>query len=132
MGRAAWKGPYVAVSLLQKVITMAKRNPEWWSQGRFQGIRSPEVINTTSRASTILPDFLRCKFGIHNGMTFMPLEVTEAMIGHRFGEFAPSRKVRPDSCCSMSTHVAMHPCQTCQLISCACCMPPDCSLLSIR
>eukprot|EP00197_Chlamydomonas_leiostraca_P009717 CAMPEP_0202866458 /NCGR_PEP_ID=MMETSP1391-20130828/7599_1 /ASSEMBLY_ACC=CAM_ASM_000867 /TAXON_ID=1034604 /ORGANISM="Chlamydomonas leiostraca, Strain SAG 11-49" /LENGTH=197 /DNA_ID=CAMNT_0049546401 /DNA_START=64 /DNA_END=658 /DNA_ORIENTATION=+ len=72
---------------------MAKRNPEWWTQGRFQGIRSPEVINTTSRASTILPDFLRCKFGIHNGKTFVPLEVTEAMIGHRLGEFAPTRKI---------------------------------------
>lgn len=98
MGRALWKGPYVAVSLLQKVIGLAKRNPDWWSQGRFQGVRAPEVVNTTSRASTILPDFLRCKFGVHNGKQFVPLEITEAMVGHRLGEFAPTRKVIDDAC----------------------------------
>ena len=45
------------------------------------------------RASTILPDFLRLKFGVHNGKAYVPLEVTEAMVGHRLGEFAPTRKV---------------------------------------
>ncbi|KAJ9504891.1 hypothetical protein QJQ45_009807 [Haematococcus lacustris] len=91
MGRPSWKGPYVAVSVLQDVIELARRHPQWWAKGRFQGVKSPEIINTDSRATTILPDFLRCKFGVHNGKSYVPLEVTEAMIGHRLGEFALTR-----------------------------------------
>lgn len=92
MPRSAWKGPFVAVSLLQDVIALARRHPDWWSKGRFQGVKAPEVINTQSRASTILPDFLRCKFGVHNGKTYIPIEVTEAMVGHKLGEFSPTIK----------------------------------------
>jgi small subunit ribosomal protein S19 len=93
MARSAWKGPYVAVSLLQDVIALAQKHPEWWSRGRFMGVKAPAQINTHSRTSTILPDFLRCKFGVYNGKEFVALEVSEGMVGHRFGEFSPSRKV---------------------------------------
>lgn len=94
MGRSAWKGPYVAVSLLQDVIAVARQHPEWWSKTRFQGAPAPAVIKTQSRASVILPDFLRCVFFVHNGNKRMVrLEVSENMVGHKFGEFAPTRKV---------------------------------------
>jgi small subunit ribosomal protein S19 len=92
MPRAAWKGPYVAVSLLQDVIALARKYPEWWNQGRFQGMKVPEAINTTSRASTILPDFIGCRFGVHNGKDYVNIEVKEAMVGHRLGEFALTKK----------------------------------------
>lgn len=94
MVRASWKGPYVSVALIKDVMALAKKNPEWWSKKRFQGEPAPAVIKTHSRASTILPDFLRCVFFVHNGSTRMQrLEVTEAMVGHKFGEFAPTRKM---------------------------------------
>lgn len=96
MGRSAWKGPYVAVSLLRDVIAVARQHPEWWSKTRFQGAPAPAVIKTQSRASVILPDFLRCVFFVHNGNRRMVrLEVSENMVGHKFGEFAPTRKVGP-------------------------------------
>jgi len=95
MGRSAWKGPYVAVSLLRDVIAVARQHPEWWNKTRFQGAPAPAVIKTQSRASVILPDFLKCVFFVHNGNRRMTrLEVTENMVGHKFGEFAPTRKVR--------------------------------------
>ncbi len=83
----------MAVSLLQDVVAMARKHPEWWNRGRFQGQKAPEVINTHSRASVILPDFLACRFGVHNGKTFTNLEVQEAMVGHRLGEFAPTKVI---------------------------------------
>lgn len=95
MGRSAWKGPYVAVSLLKDVIAVARQHPEWWNKTRFQGAPAPAVIKTQSRSSVILPDFLRCVFFVHNGNRRMVrLEVSENMVGHKFGEFAPTRKVR--------------------------------------
>lgn len=103
MGRATWKGPFVAASLLKDVISLARKHSDWWNQGRFQGVKAPETIVTQSRASTILPDFLRLRLGVHNGKDFVPIEVTEAMIGHRLGEFAPSRKVQ--------NHALQNPCQ---------------------
>lgn len=99
MGRSAWKGPYVAVSLLRDVIAVARQHPEWWSKTRFQGAPAPAIIKTHSRASVILPDFLRCVFFVHNGNKRMVrLEVSENMVGHKFGEFAPTRKVGV-ACC---------------------------------
>lgn len=92
MGRAVWRGPYVAVSLLKDVIALARKHTDWWNRGRFQGIMAPEEIKTRSRSSTILPDFLRCKFGVYNGMVYIPVDVTEAMVGHRLGEFSPTKK----------------------------------------
>lgn len=93
MPRSTWKGPYVAVSLLQDMIALARKHPEWWNKGRFQGQKAPEAVNTFSRASVILPDFLACKLGVHNGRTFVNIEVQEAMVGHRLGEFAPTKVV---------------------------------------
>lgn len=94
MPRSAWKGPFVAVSLIKDVMNLAKAHPEWWSKGRFEGMAAPTVVRTDSRASVILPDFLKCVFFVHNGGPQMKrMEVTEAMIGHKFGEFAPTRKV---------------------------------------
>ncbi|PNW80038.1 hypothetical protein CHLRE_08g375250v5 [Chlamydomonas reinhardtii] len=91
MPRSTWKGPYVAVSLLQEVVALARKHPNWWNKGRYIGQKAPEVINTYSRASVILPDFIACRFGVHNGKSFVGMEVQEAMVGHRLGEFAPTK-----------------------------------------
>ena len=93
MPRSAWKGPYVSVQLIKEVINVAKRFPEWWGRGRFDGELAPTVIKTQSRSSVILPDFIRCVFFIHNGSSaYRRVEITEAMVGHKLGEFAPTRK----------------------------------------
>lgn len=78
MARAVWKGPFVDGYLLKKVdkARESERN---------------ETIRTWSRRSTILPQFVGLTFGVHNGQKFIPVLVTENMIGHKFGEFAPSR-----------------------------------------
>ena len=78
MSRSVWKGPFVDGYLLKKAeqARMAKRN---------------EVIKTWSRRSTILPQFVGLTFGVHNGKKFIPVLVTENMVGHKFGEFSPTR-----------------------------------------
>jgi len=78
VARSVWKGPYVAAHLLKKAekARQAGRN---------------EIIRTWSRASTILPQFVGLTFGVHNGNKFIPVLVTEQMVGHKFGEFAPTR-----------------------------------------
>lgn len=78
MSRSVWKGPFVELSLLKK----AEKTRE---SGR------KEVIKTWSRRSTILPQFVGLTFGVHNGQKFVPVMVNEQMIGHKFGEFAPTR-----------------------------------------
>lgn len=78
MARSVWKGPFVDHYLLKKADTT--RN-----SGR------KEIIKTWSRRSTILPQFVGLTFGVHNGRKFIPVLVTEHMIGHKFGEFAPTR-----------------------------------------
>lgn len=78
MARSVWKGPFVEISLLKK----AEKSREG---GR------KEVIKTWSRRSTILPQFVGLTFGVHNGQKFVPVMVNEQMIGHKLGEFAPSR-----------------------------------------
>lgn len=78
MARSVWKGPFVDGYLLKKAE--ASR-----SSGR------KEVIKTWSRRSTILPQFVGLTFGVHNGRKFIPVLVTEEMIGHKFGEFSPTR-----------------------------------------
>lgn len=84
----------MAVRLLQDVIALARQHPQWWNEARFQGAPAPAIIKTHSRASVILPDFLKCVFFVHNGNKRMTrIEVTENMVGHKFGEFAPTRKV---------------------------------------
>ncbi len=78
MSRSVWKGPFVDGYLLKKadVVRESGRN---------------EVIKTWSRRSTILPNFVGLTFGVHNGQKHIPVLVTEEMVGHKFGEFAPTR-----------------------------------------
>ena len=78
MARSVWKGPYVTKSLLKKV-----------EAARESGKNT--VIKTWSRSSTILPNFVGLTFGVHNGNKFVPVLVTDQMIGHKLGEFAPTR-----------------------------------------
>ena len=78
MARSVWKGPFVELSLLKKA-----------EKTRDSGRK--EVIKTWSRRSTILPQFVGLTFGVHNGQKFIHVMVNEEMIGHKFGEFAPTR-----------------------------------------
>ena len=79
MARSIWKGPFVKRSLLKKV--------EAHQKGGGRGI-----IRTWARNATILPQFVGITFGVHNGKKFIPVLVTDQMIGHKLGEFAPTRK----------------------------------------
>ena len=79
MARSIWKGPFVEESLIKKV-EKEKNNPN----------RKP--IKTWSRKSTILPDFVGISFLIYNGKKFIPITISEVMVGHKFGEFAPPRQ----------------------------------------
>ena len=79
MARAVWKGPFVEESLMKKVDKY-KTDPK----------KIP--IKTWSRKSTIIPDFVGVSFLIYNGKKFIPLTVSEDMVGHKFGEFAPTRQ----------------------------------------
>jgi small subunit ribosomal protein S19 len=79
MARSLRKGPYIDPSLQKKVAKLAS--------GGSKG-----VIKTWSRRSMITPEFVGLTFHVHNGKLFMPVFVTENMVGHRLGEFAPTRK----------------------------------------
>lgn len=81
MGRSLKKGPYVDVRLLSKV-----------EKSETSGSR--DAIKTWSRACTIVPEFVGKHFAIHNGRAFIKLYVTEDMVGHKLGEFAPTRTFR--------------------------------------
>ena len=78
MARSIKKGPYVFDRLLNKVNEMNKAGKK-------------EIINTYSRRSTIFPEFVGHTFGVHNGHKFIPVYVTEDMVGHKLGEFALTR-----------------------------------------
>ena len=78
MARSVWKGPFVDGYLLKKA-----------ENSRASG-RS-EIIKTWSRRSTILPQFVGLTFGVYNGRKFIPVLVTEDMIGHKLGKFSPTR-----------------------------------------
>ena len=78
MTRSVWKGPFFDAYLLKKVDAVK-------SSGRN------DVIKTWSRRSTILPEFIGLNFAVHNGKKFIPVFVTDNMVGHKFGEFAPTR-----------------------------------------
>ncbi len=79
MARSVWKGPFVDGYLLKKAAAVR-------DSGRLH-----EVIKTWSRRSTILPQFVGLTFGVHNGQKHVPVNVTEDMVGHKFGEFVPTR-----------------------------------------
>ena len=78
MSRSIKKGPYVQQSLLDKVEKM-------------NASQKKQPIKTWSRRSMILPDFVGLTFSIHNGKQHLPIFITENMVGHRLGEFAPTR-----------------------------------------
>lgn len=78
MGRSLKKGPFVDVKLLEKIDKLNDAN-----------VKKP--IKTWARRSTVTPDFVGHTFNIHNGKTFIPVFVTENMVGHKLGEFAPTR-----------------------------------------
>jgi small subunit ribosomal protein S19 len=78
VARSVWKGPFVDGYLLKKAE-------------KARGGGRNEIIRTWSRRSTILPQFVGLTFGVHNGHKFIPVLVNENMIGHRFGEFSPTR-----------------------------------------
>ena len=81
MGRSLKKGPYVVERLLEKVY-------------RADQTGNREPIKTWARACTIVPEFIGKNFAIHNGKNFIKLYVTEDMVGHKLGEFAPTRTFR--------------------------------------
>jgi len=81
MSRSLRKGPFVDPRLEHKVETLNKTNQK-------------KVIKTWSRSSTITPDFVGHTFAVHNGNKFIPVYITEAMVGHKLGEFAPTRIFR--------------------------------------
>lgn len=79
MSRSLKKGPYVAGSLLEKIQKLNESNKK-------------EVVKTWSRRSTIFPDFVGHTIAVHNGKEFIPVYITEDMVGHKLGEFALTRK----------------------------------------
>jgi small subunit ribosomal protein S19 len=78
MGRSLKKGPFIDVHLLEKVEAM-NREPE------------KKVIKTWSRRSTVIPEMVGHTIAVHNGKKFIPVYITENMVGHKLGEFAPTR-----------------------------------------
>ncbi|MGB0576037.1 MAG: 30S ribosomal protein S19 [Alphaproteobacteria bacterium] len=81
MARSVWKGPFVDGYLLKKAEAS-------------RGSGRKEIIRIWSRRSTILPQFVGLTFGVYNGQKFVPVLVTENMVGHKFGEFSPTRTYR--------------------------------------
>jgi len=84
MARSIKKGPYVGYKLMRKV-------------DRMNAGSKKSVIKTWSRASLIIPDFVGHTFAVHNGNKFIPVFVTENMVGHKLGEFSPTRNFRGHS-----------------------------------
>lgn len=84
MSRSLKKGPYIDEKLLGKVEAL-------------NSTRQKKVIKTWARACTIIPDFVGHTFTVHNGNKFIPVYVTENMVGHKLGEFAPTRTFRGHS-----------------------------------
>jgi small subunit ribosomal protein S19 len=82
MARSIKKGPYVDAKLESKVLAIA------------DGKAKKGVVKTWSRRSTITPDFVGQTFAVHNGNKFIPVYVTEFMVGHKLGEFAPTRNIK--------------------------------------
>jgi len=81
MPRSLKKGPYIHHTLLEKVAKAKQSNKK-------------QVIKTWSRASMIIPDMVGETIAVHNGKTFIPVFVTENMVGHKLGEFSPTRNFR--------------------------------------
>ena len=93
MSRSLKKPPFVHYKLMKRVDDA-------------QASGSKSVIKTWSRASTITPDFVGLTFAVHNGNKFIPVFCTENMVGHKLGEFAPTRSIRPHTFKGKSESVA--------------------------
>jgi small subunit ribosomal protein S19 len=78
VARSLKKGPFVNEKLMEKALAV-------------KGTKSSKVIKTWYRSSTITPDFIGLTFAVHNGKKFIPVFVTEEMVGHKLGEFSPTR-----------------------------------------
>lgn len=81
MSRSTKKGPYVEENLYKKVVALNEKGDK-------------QVIKTWSRSSTIFPEFVGHTFAVHDGRKHVPVYVTEDMVGHKLGEFAPTRTFR--------------------------------------
>jgi small subunit ribosomal protein S19 len=81
MARSIKKGPYVDQKLVTRIETMNRKNEK-------------RVIRTWARRSTVIPEFVGHTLAVHNGNKFIPIYITENMVGHRLGEFAPTRLFR--------------------------------------
>ena len=79
MTRSVWKGPFVDVGLLRRVIKLKRSG------------KSHQMLKTMSRASAIVPDFIGVTFLVHNGKKYIPVTAVDQMVGHKLGEFAPTR-----------------------------------------
>ncbi len=79
MSRSVWKGPFVDPSLIKKVDKLNEGSAK-------------KPIKTWSRKSTIIPDFVGHSFLVHNGKKFIPITISEDMVGHKLGEFSPTRQ----------------------------------------
>ena len=84
MGRSIKKGPYVQEALMKRVLDMNEKGEK-------------KVLKTWSRSSTIFPDFVGHTFAVHDGRKHVPVYVTEDMVGHKLGEFAPTRTFKGHS-----------------------------------
>jgi len=84
MARSLWKGPFIDRHLLKKIETARNAGKNM-------------IIQTWSRRSTILPQMVGLTFGVHNGKKFIPVLVTDQMIGHKLGEFSPTREYKGHS-----------------------------------
>jgi small subunit ribosomal protein S19 len=84
MGRSSKKGPYIDQKLYKKIMEMNEK-----------GVK--KVIKTYARACVIPPEFVGHTIAVHNGIKFIPVYITERMVGHRLGEFAPTRTFRAHS-----------------------------------
>ena len=94
MPRSVKKGPYIELKLLNKIDQLNKSNQK-------------KIIKTWSRASTIIPDFVGHTIAVHNGNKMIPVYITENMVGHKLGEFSPTRIFRghPGTKAEKSTQV---------------------------
>lgn len=92
MPRSLKKGPYVEEKLMKKVSAMLSTGEK-------------KIVKTWSRRSTVVPEFIGYTFAVHNGKKFIPVYVTENMVGHKLGEFAPTRTFKGHAGSSKTTSV---------------------------
>jgi len=96
MGRSIKKGPFTDGHLEKKVMALA-------------GTKEKKVVRTWSRRSTILPEFVGQTIAVHNGKKFIPVYITENMVGHKLGEFSPTRLFRGHAAKAATTEKAAKP-----------------------